>query len=72
MINRQQKEFCYMLIDIHGREGAMSVLFKVINELSDTNSERKSWYGILCYAEMIKYIQIESECVVNELNPKGL
>ena len=64
MINSQKKNFCYMLVDIHGKDEAMNVLFKVINELSDTNSERISWYGILCYAEMIRYIE-------NEFNPKG-
>jgi hypothetical protein len=61
MINSQKKEFCYMLYDMFGAEEAKNLLFNVINELSDTNSERKSWYGIICYAEMAKYIEKELE-----------
>lgn len=53
-----------MLVDIHGWEGAMDVLLKVINELSNKDLGRKSWYGIVCYAEMIKYVQ-------EEFNTKG-
>lgn len=59
MINSQKKEFCYMLGDIHGREGALDVLFKVIDELAILNAERKSQYGMLCYVEMIRYIEKE-------------
>jgi len=71
MINSQKKEFTWMLCDIFGIEEAKNVLLKVINELSDTNSERKSWYGIVCYAEMLKYIEDESGYTLNTFNTKA-
>lgn len=72
MINSQKKEFTCMLCDIFGTEDAKSVLLKVINELSDTDSERKSWYGMLCYAEMLRYIEDESENVLKAFNTKAI
>jgi hypothetical protein len=58
MINREKKNFCYLLIDLMGAEKAKEALLTKINQLSDTDNPVKfrMFWHIIAYAEMLSFV----------------
>jgi hypothetical protein len=58
MINREKKNFCYLLIDLMGAEKAKEALLTKINQLSDTDNlvKFRMFWDIIAYAEMLRFV----------------
>ena len=58
MINREKKEFCYVLVDLMGAEKAKEALLIKINQLSDKDNPSKPrfYYSMITYAEMLRFV----------------